>query len=307
MQVWYGIEGQYVDVSHTYDGLRAVYVPPFDFARARLYGMDPVPGVLKHVLVRLPDATAPVVVPHGVPFKSGAHGEPLTTDETDDVLSIIHRCVLFSTTSGRGSMTEEYPEQALIAKFVPPSATVLEIGGNAGRSTCVLGSILTDSSRHVVFECDPASVCDLRKNVAANGFQTHIIPAALSRVPLEQQGWTTRPMANPAPSAGWVAVPTVTLAQIQERFAHLRFDTIVADCEGALYYICVEEPQLFENVHTVVVENDYVHEGHKEFVDEAMRRCGLVSVYSRAGGFGLHKSVFYEVWRKCGTQCTGAP
>jgi FkbM family methyltransferase len=178
-------------------------------------------------------------------------------------------------------------------------ARVLEIGGNIGRSTCVIASLLDDSSKLVVLETDPVSVASLYRNRVVNKLQYHVEAAALSERPLMQRGWNTETVpAGGVLPAGWTPVHTITYAQLCERYGPGFYDTVVADCEGALTAICRDTPSFFRGVHTVVLENDFTNPGDKEVVDAAMRAAGLQVAVAQAGGWGLHAAEFFQVWMR---------
>ena len=79
---------------------------------------------------------------------------------------------------------------------------------------------------------------------------------------------------------------------------NINFDTLVADCEGALYYILRDEPTLLNNINLVIIENDFANLEHKQFVDEQFRSNGLKRVYVSSGGWGPCQEFFYEVWSR---------
>lgn len=200
-----------------------------------------------------------------------------------------------------GSMQEEEPEQRLAVEFITQQSKVLEIGANIGRNSLVMSHILEDRGRNMIsVESDPRSVAKLQENKTINGANFEIVGGALSKRRLIQNGWVTQPLDtqnSPIP-AGWFEVKTVTLKDLKERFRDQSFDTLVADCEGALYYILQDTPELLENVQTVIVENDYQDLRHKIFVDQVFTKFGLKVVKSVSGGWGPCTSFFYQVWKK---------
>jgi hypothetical protein len=48
--------------------------------------------------------------------------------------------------------------------FIKPDDCVLEIGGNIGRNSCVIGKVLNDSNNLLVIESDPLRVSKLEEN-----------------------------------------------------------------------------------------------------------------------------------------------
>jgi len=80
-----------------------------------------------------------------------------------------------------GTLHEEYPEQKLAVKFLTGKEKVLEIGGNIGRNSLIISSLLENQENLVVLECDDTSVKKLTENRELNGFKFHIEPSALSK------------------------------------------------------------------------------------------------------------------------------
>ena len=90
-----------------------------------------------------------------------------------------------------GSMRDEFPEQCMVMEFLTGKETVLEIGGNIGRNSLILSSILENDNRLVVLECSTAISEQLQQNRSNNQLQFHIENAALSKTKLIQKGWRT--------------------------------------------------------------------------------------------------------------------
>lgn len=205
-----------------------------------------------------------------------------------DKLRIIHARLDFR----HGSQQDEYPEQVLAAMFIGPGAKVLELGANIGRNSCVIASLLDNSANLVSVECDTLWAAMLRDNRDRNGLSFAIETAALSRRPLVQKGMDTKP--GP-PELGWTPVDVITWPDLRAKHG-VDFDTLVVDCEGALYGILCDEPGFLSCFHTVVVENDYTDPAHKQFCDAEFRRAGLECVCSANRYDGMRD--FYQVWKR---------
>lgn len=215
----------------------------------------------------------------------------MNDDETHAKLARIHATLVFR----HGSLEDELPEQLMAVAHVRPDARVLELGANTGRNTCVIARLLNDSSQLVTFESDKRNAALLAANRDANGLRFAIEARALSKRPLMQLGWDTRPYQGVLPN-GWEFVDTVSWKDVRAK--HGEFDTLVADCEGALFYIAADEPEFFKGFSTVIIENDFHDASHKTFVDSKMREAGLACVAWRQGGWGPCADRFYEVWKK---------
>lgn len=197
-----------------------------------------------------------------------------------------------------GSLAEEYPEQLMTAMFLPEIAKVLELGGNVGRNSCVIASILRNEKNLVTLESNGESAKLLQENRDHNGLKFHIEAAALSKVPLIQSGWITIP--SDIVLDGFFRVNTITFHELQKKYS-IRFDTLVVDCEGALYYILRDEPEILKHIKLVIIENDFQDIRHLNYVQNQFKKNGLRLVYNEAGGWGPCQKFFYRVWKKPNT------
>ena len=194
-----------------------------------------------------------------------------------------------------GSKFDEYPEQLLAVTFIQSTDRVLELGGNIGRNSCVISSILEDSSHLVVIEPNKEYMEKLTINRDNNNFKFNILPCALSSVPLIQNGFNTIPydINYPVPE-NWELVSTITY----EDYDFKQFNVLVVDCEGALYYILCDYPQLLDNIKTIIIENDFTILEHGNWVHIFFMGRGFKNVYQESGEWGFFYNNFYEVWIK---------
>lgn len=195
----------------------------------------------------------------------------------------------------RGSFNQEYPEQLMSVMFITAGDRVLEIGGNIGRNSCIISSLLNNSSNLVVVESDPITASYLLDNRNLNGFSFHVEPSAISQVNLFQKGWNTAPLESAA--ADWIQVNTITYSQLKDKYM-IPFDVLVADCEGALYYILQDDDNVLKEVKMIIVENDYTSRDHYESVCSKFHDHGFQLAYNKAGGWGPCTKEFYQVWKK---------
>lgn len=196
-----------------------------------------------------------------------------------------------------GTFDDEYIEQLMAIQYIKPNAKVLEIGGNVGRNTLIISTIINDTNNYLVLESDPISAEQLKQNIRVNGFQTNVEASALSQMPLIQKHWDTVPLYDNNIPEGWKQISTITYSEIMKKY-NIEFDTLVADCEGALFYILRDEPTILKNITTVITENDYRDIDHKNFVNQLFEMNGLKRVLAQSGGWGPCKDFFYEVWKK---------
>jgi FkbM family methyltransferase len=309
LRFYYGTLEKNIDitqkVAHVGD---YIVIPADDNVRAGLF-TDPCFRTVKHILIaglsntlRAFDHTVTVII-----------DERTNTVLTDQVLArrlltqtpwspstrakSLHRLIDLTG----GTMMHEFPEQCMALQFLKGDETVLEIGGNIGRNSLIMSSILDDSRRLVVLECSPQSAATLTLNRDRNGCHFQIEASALSARPLVQKGWNTMP-SEEIPE-GYTRVPTLTYSELQAKYA-LTFDTLVLDCEGAFYYILTDFPEILTSVKTIITENDYRNAEHKKEVERILLEKGFRSIYKEDGGppaadAGFQDlDQFYQVWQR---------
>lgn len=303
----YGIENNYSDVTnlalnyHVHDTLLSL--PAGDCNRAAIFG-DPIMGILKHIRITkngksfiYPDDqfihldVSNVDISKYQTIGNSRSWYDHSINNATAKLELIHKNVKFIG----GNIRDEYPEQLMAVMFVSKDAKVLELGSNIGRNTLTIATILTNQNNLVTLECDPNTCKVLRRNMEINGYDFHIEDSALSYRKLIQRGWDTIPSDEVL--AGYVPVKCITFQQLEAKY-RIRFDTIVADCEGALYYMLSDYPNMLDNIKTLIMENDYHDIHHKNILDDIIKNKGFTQIYVRGGGWGPCFGNFYEVWQK---------
>ena len=194
-----------------------------------------------------------------------------------------------------GIFRDEIPEQIMSLKFLTGNEKVLELGANIGRNSLIIASILKDSRNLVTLECNINIARELSENRDINKFNFHVEPSAMSKRQLIQRSWDT--IVSDVVLDGYTKVNTITFDELVRKY-NIEFDTLVADCEGALYYILMDMPEMLEKINFIMMENDYHDLEHKKFVDSVLMKAGFECVYKEAGGWGPCHDFFYEAWRK---------
>jgi FkbM family methyltransferase len=162
------------------------------------------------------------------------------------------------------------------ALFIDNNDRVLELGGNIGRNSLVIASMLANSKNLVVFESDPISAEILERNKNANGFKFTIHSKALSNKPLIQTGWDSRPLKeNEEIPEGWFTLDTMSISTLII-LNPIPFNVLVCDCEGCLYHILKDEPTFLDMFNKVLLENDFWNEPEQEqFIHHRLKELGF--------------------------------
>jgi len=200
-----------------------------------------------------------------------------------------------------GSFKEESFEQMMSATYITGNEKVLEIGGNIGRNTLIIGKILNNNNNNnlITLESDTETCVQLLENKTINKLDFYIEGSALSKRKLIQKGHDTFVSDNI--TIGFKPVNTITLEELNHKY-NIKFDTLVLDCEGAFYYILLDMPEIIENIKLIIMENDYRDISHKEYIDRVLINNGFRVDYVQSGGWDPitcpFYNNFYEVWVK---------
>jgi len=294
MKITYGVDGNVIDVTRVcstrlLDESNVIRIPSGDANRARHF-TDPIVGTKKKVFVERRGAVRE--------FDDYVQVNINTRDASIDAvvdaavrLEGIHAALKVK----HGSMDEELPEQKMAVTYLKGHEKVLEIGGNVGRNSLVIASVLQDAGNLLTLESDVNTAVQLAENRDMNGMGFNIESSALSKKKLIQRGWETEPSETLKPGFSWVN--TITLEQLRAKYG-ISFDTLVLDCEGAFYHILTDMPEILDNISLIIMENDYGVLEHKEYIDCVMKGRGFCVDYAEAGGWGPCHDRFFEVWKK---------
>ena len=312
MKFFYGIENNYVDVTSIVLEKclkeNIINIPLSDHARAAIFE-DHIMGTLKNIKVIFDDNIEKIynsnqnanfeIINNTLVEINIRNIRNIWWNETgkymkdsNEKLRNLHKYLRINY----GNIEHEYPEQLMAINYINENDIVLELGSNIGRNSCVIAQILNNNDRNLVtLECDLNHVNQLTENRNNNGFNFQIEPTALSKKKLIQKGWTTKLSDVVLP--GYSKVNIIDWSGLKNKY-NLNFNTLVADCEGALYYILQDEPDMLANFDKIILENDYLNINHKNYVDSIMIKSGFNNVYKEAGGWGPCYDCFYEVWQK---------
>ncbi len=199
-----------------------------------------------------------------------------------------------------GSFQEELPEQKMAFRYLTGNEKVLELGGNIGRNSLVIASILNkyskgnDKNLVVMESCNNIS-SQLNENKIINNLNFYIESSALSKKKLIQKDWTTIP--SDIILDGYFPVNVIDFETLEAKYK-IKFDTLILDCEGAFYYILQDMPEILNNINLIIMENDYLNINHKIFVDKVLTDNNFYRDYVEAGGWGCCYNCFFEVWKR---------
>lgn len=318
MKLKYGTHNNYIDITHLLprfiigDKLR---ICGNDVDRFLNFKIDPCPGIVKHILLEdeekiysdtgflffncddeiydLPLKNINFKHPHFYYCLDKIYLEPDPLKK----LEKIHKLINLKY----GSMNDEFPEQMMVINYLPSDRKVLEIGSNIGRNTLVIATILSDDRNLVTLECSKSIALQLQENKLINNCNFHIENSALSKRKLVQSGWDSKPsdQVKENDKLNNEEISLISFTELEAKY-NIQFDTLIADCEGALFYILQDMPETLDNITMIIKENDYVDEIQKTFVLNRLRERGFKPIYSEmlmyGGLFWSGCNTFYQVW-----------
>ncbi len=301
MKIYYGTNEKCVDVTNIcYKNLlknNIITIPSKESSRT-FYFTDPVNGYLKKIFIVINDTINEYDHLQTIKINLLDNTISLVSDnEIDNKLNEIHSKLKIN----HGILNDEVPEQKMAVRYLKGTEKVLEIGANIGRNSLVIAQILNntvpecDTYNFVTMECDNDISKQLKENRDLNNFHFKIETSALSKRKLIQRGWDT--IVSDELLDGFKAVNTITLKELKEKY-NIPFDTLILDCEGALYYILMDMPEILDGIKLIIMENDYHEINKKIFVDEILKDRNFYRDYVEGGGWGPCANFFFEVWKR---------
>jgi FkbM family methyltransferase len=294
MNIQYGINGHLLDVTAICEKKllnrnNCIIIPSGDVKRAVLFS-DPFVGVKKKIFITTKNGVNEYDDSVTVKIeKSTCHICVIDENDIDEKISNLHATLNIN----HGTLNEELPEQRMAVRYLKGNERVLEIGGNIGRNSLIIASLLENSRNLVTLESDIRVAEQLKENRNLNGLHFHVECSALSKRKLMQNGWDTMPGNTLQPGYSWVN--TITYSNLKKKYM-LAFDTLILDCEGAFYYILMDMPEVLSGVKLIIMENDYKILDHKHYVDDVLRENNFRRDYVEQGGWGHCFDNFFEVW-----------
>ncbi|CAB4935240.1 unannotated protein [freshwater metagenome] len=295
MKIYYGIKDNTIDVTNICIELlqknNIITIPHGDGNRAQ-YFTDPIYGVHKLIFIEIDGSL--FEYDEFIQIKINIINNTINTINENDITDKIKN-IHSKLKINYGSLDDEFPEQKMAGRYLKGNEKVLEIGGNIGRNSLVIASILENDNNFVTLESDINISEQLTTNRDLNNMHFHIESSALSNRKLIQRDWTTIP--SNTLTEGYTWVKTITLDNLKTKY-NIEFDTLVLDCEGAFYYILMDMPEILNNINLIIMENDYWDISQKNYIDEILVKNNFSVDYTERGGWGPCYNNFYEVWKK---------
>ena len=270
-----------------------ITIPSGDSNRAN-YFIDPLPNILKKIFIKINDKLTEYDDSYIVKINITDYTiSAISERDINNKIANIHSKLKIKY----GNFNEEFPEQKMAIRNLTGNEKVLEIGGNIGRNSLIIGQILKENNNtnFVTLESDPNIAKQLQENRDLNNLNFFIESSALSKRKLIQKGWDT--VESDTLLEGYKLINTITLDELYAKY-NIIFDTLVLDCEGAFYYILTDMPEILNNVNLIIMENDYLDITKKQYIDNVLITNHFYRDYYEPGGWGTCYKNFFEVWKK---------
>lgn len=167
----------------------------------------------------------------------------------------------------------ERSEQLDAYMFVPKDATVLELGARWGTVSCMINRMLKDPRKHLAVEPDATVIPALIDNKKRAKAQFIIWNGAVSKKPLRMDRSEYDAQTIPAKDGGNVKV--ASLSQLQQKYK-MKFDVLVADCEGCLCSFFKENDPI--QFRMIMFEKDYPQSCDYKKIDRMLAQKGFVMI-----------------------------
>jgi FkbM family methyltransferase len=169
----------------------------------------------------------------------------------------------------------EFPEQQLAQLLIEENDVVLEIGARYGSVSCIINKKLKNPKNEVVIEPDERVWSALEKNKLNNNCDFTIVKGFLSCKKLSltnienYSGYgTTSTIDNNS------TIPSYTLQEIEHTY-NLKFNVLVADCEGFLETFFDENPDFYDQLRLIIFEADYTEKCNYDKIKNNLRLRGF--------------------------------
>lgn len=158
------------------------------------------------------------------------------------------------------SRNVENGSRYLIEKYVKSDMNVLELGARYGTVSVCLDFILNEPKKQLLCVDPDISIKNcLEKNREINNCSFNILNGAISKKELfvTYNGciWETKTYFNPPLNLKSEKIYTSSIDNIEQIY-NIKFNCLIADCEGFLLEFIQENPTFFDNLICVIYEED---------------------------------------------------
>lgn len=179
----------------------------------------------------------------------------------------------------------ERAEQDLAREYIKEDDVVFELGARYGSVSCVINSKLNCKTNQVVVEPDERVWEALERNKDVNNCEFHIVKGFVSSKKL---GLTAIDSYNEYGTTSIEdessTIPSYTLEEIKGKY-NLKFNVLVADCEGFLETFFDENPTFYDGLRLIIFEEDYPEKCNYGKIQNTLFEKGFTKVIENTTGW----------------------
>lgn len=176
-------------------------------------------------------------------------------------------------------------EQYDIIKYLPEDSIVLELGARFGTVSCIINKIILNPYNQVSVEPDERVWNALKYNKNNNNCSFNIFQGAISErrkklVNLDEtQGYGTTSSNIEGHYDSENEVNVISFKNLEKKYA-LKFNVLVADCEGCLGELLKDNPQIYDQLKLIFFEKDYPNTTNYREIERMLSKKGFVPLKS---------------------------
>ncbi len=167
----------------------------------------------------------------------------------------------------------ERAEQLIAEEYIKDDYIVLELGARYGSVSCSINKKLQNKKNQVSVEPDFRVWGALERNKINNNCEFYVVNGFISKQKYNLTnihnfyGYGTTFVEDKNS-----IIPSFTLEEIEEKY-NLKFNALVADCEGYLEIFMDENPKLYDELKFITFECDYPEKcNYKKIIDNLIQK-----------------------------------
>jgi len=173
----------------------------------------------------------------------------------------------------------EKPEQDLTEKYIKENDVVLELGARYGSVSCIINSKLSNKNNQVSVEPDCRVWDALEKNAKINNCEFNIIKGFIGEKKMDltnlnkcMGGYGSTFIYNENSK-----IQSYTLDEVKKIY-NLKFNVLVADCEGFLEVFFDENPNFYNDLRLIIFEADYCDKCNYEKIRKSLIKYNFKAI-----------------------------
>lgn len=167
------------------------------------------------------------------------------------------QCAFVNRISMPANCDIEGNSRLMAVKWIPKTATVLEVGARYGSVSCTISRVLGNSGKQVSVDADQRVWGALQYNRKNLGCNFHIGMGLLGthdgKIQQSRYGTFASTSESLPGAANGVTVPHFTVDDLETKY-NLKFDTANFDCEGCFAPVSETFPKFFDQLKLLIVE-----------------------------------------------------